>query len=78
MPLLRNWRLSLSSIVALLVACTDPRKGIAGVLYNHCKYVNKWDSGNPTLRAIAQAHVAAIPETDGGTDFPAEDLDRDA
>jgi len=48
----------------------DPRKGIAGILYNHYKYVKKWDSSNPTFRAIAQAYEAAIPEGDGGTDFP--------
>jgi hypothetical protein len=41
----------------------------AGILYNHYKYIMKWDTRDPRLRAVAQFYEANLPEADGGTDF---------
>lgn len=47
-----------------------PRSGTAGILYNHYRYVKRWDRTAPALRAVANAYEARMPEADGGTDFP--------
>jgi hypothetical protein len=41
----------------------------AGILYNHYKYIKKWDTNDPRFRAVAHFYEANLPEADGGTDF---------
>jgi hypothetical protein len=40
-----------------------------GILYNHYKYIRKWDTNDPRFHAVAEAYDAGIPEGDGGNDF---------
>ncbi len=40
-----------------------------GILYNHYRYIKRWDANNPRFHAVAEAYEASIPEKDGGNDF---------
>jgi hypothetical protein len=40
-----------------------------GILYNHYKYLEKWNTNDPRFHAVATAYESLIPEPDA-IDFP--------